>query len=265
MRAISKTRADRERKACRLVCDHVPRSARVLEISCGRGAILAALKDAGYSVKGTNYTHYADLREGLDVDVGVDVLEGLPYDDGAFDCVVLLDVIEHLRDHERALAEIARVCSDGGHFLVMTPNTMRIWSRLHFLATGFFKIKRAFVGFDVPSGASFGFHNYPPHLPVFLYQLTSHGFEVVRVDASGYKLKSLLLWALFAPLIYPATYVTTHVSEKHIPPSGAAPFLFRTLTSFPMLCGEFWFLLAQKQGGAVATTTRLPRWAKKPS
>jgi SAM-dependent methyltransferase len=46
----------------------------------------------------------------------------LPYDDGAFDRVVAVDVHEHLRDVTLLNREIARVLASGGLAIVTTPN-----------------------------------------------------------------------------------------------------------------------------------------------
>jgi 2-polyprenyl-3-methyl-5-hydroxy-6-metoxy-1,4-benzoquinol methylase len=246
-----------------LIKKHVPKTAKILEISCGRGEIIAKLQKDGYTVKGTNYTKYPEKIDGLDIDYGIDILKGLPDDDNSFGCVILVDVIEHLRDHDKALQEISRVCSMDGYLLILTPNIMKISSRLHFLTTGFFKTKRAFIGYDVPSKSSFAFHNYPPYLPIFLYQLKSHHFKLYLFDAAGFKYKSLILLLIFYPVILIATYFKTHLKEKYIKSSGTSNFLLKIMTSFSALCGEFYIVLAKKQPDTVQTTTKMPSWAQK--
>jgi 2-polyprenyl-6-hydroxyphenyl methylase/3-demethylubiquinone-9 3-methyltransferase len=52
----------------------------------------------------------------------VGVGEALPYPDGAFDAVVCVDVLEHVSDLARVLAEVARVLRPGGLFLYDTIN-----------------------------------------------------------------------------------------------------------------------------------------------
>ena len=46
----------------------------------------------------------------------------LPFGDGEFDCVISFQVIEHIRDDRRFVAEIHRVLRQGGIFIVTTPN-----------------------------------------------------------------------------------------------------------------------------------------------
>lgn len=104
--------------------------------------------------------------------------------------------------------------------------------------TGFFKIKRAFIGFDVPAHMAFVFHNNPPHLPVFLYHLHSHYLESIKVYGVNYKFKSYLFWFLLAPLIIPFTFSKTSFMERNMKNAGGGSLLFRTLTSFEVLCAE---------------------------
>jgi 2-polyprenyl-6-hydroxyphenyl methylase/3-demethylubiquinone-9 3-methyltransferase len=48
--------------------------------------------------------------------------EALPYADAAFDIVVCVDVLEHVQDLSKVLAEVARVLKPGGVFLFDTIN-----------------------------------------------------------------------------------------------------------------------------------------------
>lgn len=53
--------------------------------------------------------------------VGGDLL-ALPFDPDSFDLVTCFEAIEHVRDPERALAEMARVLRPGGVLLISSPN-----------------------------------------------------------------------------------------------------------------------------------------------
>ena len=238
----------RKQKVYELIKRYIPSKGKVLDMSCGNGEVLDWLRQDGYSVRGTNYTKYPDACKSVDIDWEVDIYKGLPYRDCTYDCVILLDVIAHLSDHNAAIKEISRVIKPDGYIIVVTPNIMRINSRLHFLLTGFFKAKKTFIGFDVPCNESFEFHNYSPHLPVFLYQLHSHNLNYFLFDAVGYKIKSFLMWFLFASFIVPMTFCKTHVTEKLIRRSGASKLLFNILVSYKSLCGENWFIMARKSG-----------------
>jgi ubiquinone/menaquinone biosynthesis C-methylase UbiE len=62
----------------------------------------------------------------------VAVGEHLPFGDAQFDGVFSINVLEHVIDLERVLAESARVLADGGLWLAVTPNGN--WERLLDLA-----------------------------------------------------------------------------------------------------------------------------------
>jgi len=142
-----------------LIREYVDPGSTVLEISCGEGQILQALKDKGYAVYGTNFSQYDETLKDIEIRVGVDVRKRLPFTDQSVDCVLLSDVIEHISDHDAAIAEISRVLRTGGVAVILTPNTNRLSSRIHYLCTGFLKVKRAFIGFDAPPDKAFVFHN----------------------------------------------------------------------------------------------------------
>jgi SAM-dependent methyltransferase len=48
----------------------------------------------------------------------------LPFDDGAFDCVIISEVLEHLHDEREALREMSRVLRPGGMLAVSVPRTV---------------------------------------------------------------------------------------------------------------------------------------------
>jgi SAM-dependent methyltransferase len=260
---MSVSRDARKSKGIELVAAHTPAGGKVLEVSCGAGRELARLRDLGFAVQGTNYTRYEKSIPDIPVDTGVDLLRGLPYPDESFDAVLLLDVIEHLQDHDRAVSELRRVCRRGGVVVVMTPNTLKLTSRLHYLLTGFFKLKRSFIGFDVPHACAFAFHNYPPHLPTFLYLMTAQGLETVQFTAAVFKPKSFLLYALLYPFVRLCTGWTIGREEKYLAGTPAGTQLLSILTSRACLCGEFWYVVGRRQERDTPVSTRLPKWSRK--
>lgn len=82
----------------------------VLEIGCGEGAVLAAMKDVGWQVQGVEISRSgaeAASRRGLDVTL----YDGtkIPFDDGHFEFVVLTHVVEHFENPRSVLNEATRV------------------------------------------------------------------------------------------------------------------------------------------------------------
>jgi ubiquinone/menaquinone biosynthesis C-methylase UbiE len=107
--------------------------ARVLDVGCGTGRLLAALRarDEGLSLTGVDASEgmLAKARERLGPDVGLRraPAEDLPFGDDAFDIVVTVSSLHHWRMPERGLAEIARVLASEG-LLVVTDWCRESWS-----------------------------------------------------------------------------------------------------------------------------------------
>ena len=96
---------------------------RVLEVGCGNGKTLAALKELGCDVVGVDFSEEAviscrQLIPGVDARQG-DILN-LEFDDSSFDAVVLFHVLEHVlpEDMGKASSEVARVLRPGGRAYV---------------------------------------------------------------------------------------------------------------------------------------------------
>lgn len=91
--------------------------ARLLDVGCGAGDLLAAAAAAGLTVSGVEVDRRPlSLAEqaapGADLRIG-DAHE-LPFADDAFDLVTLVQVLEHLTNPVVALREAARVTAPGG-------------------------------------------------------------------------------------------------------------------------------------------------------
>ena len=101
----------------------IPRGASVLDLGCGDGELLAALKRRdGAFVMGVEIDEQAvvaSVRRGLDV-IHADLNLGLPeFRDGQFDYVVLSRTLQAVRDVRRVLGEMLRV---GRRCVVTFPN-----------------------------------------------------------------------------------------------------------------------------------------------
>lgn len=75
-----------------------------------------------------------DLRKKSGVEIVSTVLD-LPFVPGAFDCVTMLEVIEHV-DYElqrKAISEIYRVLKKGGTFIISTPSMFPSWKFVWFV------------------------------------------------------------------------------------------------------------------------------------
>lgn len=112
----------------------VPRGARVLDLGCGDGALLAHLRDtlgcSGYGVEIDDAKVHACLQRGIDV-LQLNLEEGLAlFEDDSFDLVLQIDTLQHLRNAETMLRETARV---GRQAIVAFPNFAHWPNRLSVL------------------------------------------------------------------------------------------------------------------------------------
>ena len=99
---------------------------RVLDLGCGAGRFVAALRDAGAEPIGVELAEAALERAGRNVPgadlrlVGED--RALPLGHGEVDVVWCSEVLEHVPDTAALLSEARRVLRTGGRLLVTTPS-----------------------------------------------------------------------------------------------------------------------------------------------
>ena len=102
----------------------------VLDLGCAGGFMSEAMAGKGAIVSGidpaTKAIEAARTRANLmgqDIKYTTGIGEELPYKDGEFDTVVCVDVLEHVSDLTKVVAEITRVLRPGGFFLYDTINS----------------------------------------------------------------------------------------------------------------------------------------------
>ncbi|RLE25907.1 MAG: hypothetical protein DRJ61_03120 [Acidobacteria bacterium] len=102
---------------------------RVLDAGCGTGITLQHLAQFGQAFGVDNEPVALDFcKMRKERRLTCAALEDLPYPDGAFDVVTCLDVIEHIEDDERAVAEVCRVIRPGGLLALTVPAFQSLWS-----------------------------------------------------------------------------------------------------------------------------------------
>jgi 2-polyprenyl-6-hydroxyphenyl methylase / 3-demethylubiquinone-9 3-methyltransferase len=106
-----------------------PRGMTALDIGCGGGFLAEEFARLGCRVTGvdpstpTLETARAHAhRSGLEIDYRVGAGEELPVDDAGFDLAYCCDVLEHVDDLDRVIAETARALKPGGIYLFDTVN-----------------------------------------------------------------------------------------------------------------------------------------------
>ncbi|GAB4232622.1 MAG: hypothetical protein Tsb0034_05440 [Ekhidna sp.] len=104
----------------------------LLELGCGEGRGVELLAPLA-----TSYTGIDKIKPVIDklksrypngtfLDA---VFPPFPFEDNTFDTIVTFQVIEHIRDDQHFLQEIARVLKPGGQALITTPNIKMTLSR----------------------------------------------------------------------------------------------------------------------------------------
>ena len=112
----------------------VPHGARVLDLGCGDGALLAYLQQhkgcTGYGVELSDANVHACVQRGVNV-IQLNLDDGLNmFADQSFDVVLQIDTLQHLRNAETMLSETARVGKIG---IVAFPNFAHWFNRLSVL------------------------------------------------------------------------------------------------------------------------------------
>lgn len=150
---------------------------RILDVGSGDGVFLKACLDLGWKATGLEID--PDLaRSARDVsgtDVFAGTIEEAQYQDGYFDAVTMINVVEHMHDPKAALSQAYRVLRPGGVLLMRTSNadfnfaSMRLFRTLSVFSSN---VKRT-------DGAVF--HNYAFGRRSLLKYLEGAGFRNIRI------------------------------------------------------------------------------------
>lgn len=112
-----------------------PQGLNLLDVGCGGGLLAEEFARLGCMVTGIDPSGPSlaaarahALRTGLRIDYQTGSGEAIPAPDQRFDLVSCCDVLEHVDDPDRVIAEIARVLKPGGIFFFDTINrTLKSW------------------------------------------------------------------------------------------------------------------------------------------
>lgn len=109
-----------------LIREHVPlENRRILDIGCGLGMYVEKFRRFSSEVHGVDIdiekVHKAQERL---PNISLAPAEELPFKDRSFDVALLHEVIEHVVDDRRAVAEAVRCLDIGGHLIIYAPNRL---------------------------------------------------------------------------------------------------------------------------------------------
>jgi ubiquinone/menaquinone biosynthesis C-methylase UbiE len=105
----------------------------VLDVACGKGEWLLAVKDRGGKPAGIDISEKAiAVCKSIipDGEIHTGSAEALPFDDKKFHIVTCLGALEHFVDPQKALREMIRTAGDDAVFLLLVPNKDFLTRRL---------------------------------------------------------------------------------------------------------------------------------------
>jgi len=106
--------------------DVLEKKGKVLEVGCGEGQFVRAIKkyDSSLDCYGSDVSQNAidkakNYNDGVKYFISEENI--LPFEDSLFDAVLIYDVLEHVKNPEIILKEISRVLKKDGLFYVFVP------------------------------------------------------------------------------------------------------------------------------------------------
>ena len=118
----------------KLIVKYLPSdlNAKIVDVGCGFGFALLALKQLGYhDIQGVEISSQqaAQCRSmGFNVEVTENTIEWISTKKNTFDCVLIMDVIEHVPVDQQIqmMASIRASLKEGGRVILTTPNANAI-------------------------------------------------------------------------------------------------------------------------------------------
>lgn len=92
---------------------------RLLDLGCGKAPLYLVYRELAESVTCVDWANTRHKNPHLDLEH--DLTRPLPLEDGAFDTIILSDVLEHLPEPERLWREMERVLGPGGRVILSVP------------------------------------------------------------------------------------------------------------------------------------------------
>lgn len=102
---------------------------RILDAGCGTGQMTKKLETIGHAIGLDSAQEAIDYARSRGVERLVrGSITAPPFAHGAFDCVLALDVIEHVDDDMGILTSLYQVIKPGGHLIITVPAFNALWS-----------------------------------------------------------------------------------------------------------------------------------------
>ncbi len=131
---VARVKGATERAKVSAYAPYLRESSRILDVGCGDGHLLALIRDTvahRVALEGVDVSADAAIRaraRGIMVHVGA--IETVDLADGAYDLIVMNQLIEHVGDPGGLLRRVIRGLRPGGHLFIETPNLDALDARL---------------------------------------------------------------------------------------------------------------------------------------
>ncbi len=216
---------------------------KILDLGCGEGEYSKRLKDSGFDVISGDID---SARFKYKDEIGFkycDITNKLPFADNTFDYVLLLEVIEHLRNPYAVISEINRIIKENGFLILSTPNILSLKSRFRFIFEGGYEYFRE-PPFDQAKNSNeviFNLHLMPHRYHELEYLLSASGFKVYGIFTSVYEGFEL-------GLLYPVILFQAWLKEKRFMKKGGVNYrrINKTLLSKELIFGRHLIIKALK-------------------
>jgi SAM-dependent methyltransferase len=112
-----------------------PKGSRVLDVSCGEGALVRFGRRSGLHAFGVDFSAEAVRVASAGArDACFAVSDGtrLPFGDETFDCVSCIGSLEHFEQPGSGMREIGRVLRPGGRACILLPNTFSLLGNVNY-------------------------------------------------------------------------------------------------------------------------------------
>lgn len=114
------------------ILDLIPQNTKVLDVGCASGYLAALIKEKGCVVDGIDNDAESILEakkycNASVLDIAREKIQG------KYDIIILGDILEHLENPGKILADLKENLNKGGYIIVSLPNIVNIYPRLKIL------------------------------------------------------------------------------------------------------------------------------------
>lgn len=217
------------------------KKANIADIPSGHGAFVLRLKDHGYenvwALDIQNLLAFPHEKFAV-----ADMTQKLNLPDQSLDTLVSIDGLEHIYEQNKLMQEAARVLKKGGEFIISTPNTSSIRSRIKWLLTGHHHKCDSPLDENNPNPLH---HVAMLSYPELRYLLHTHGFRIETVTSNRIKLVAWF-WIELWPLVAFFSYLAYRKAGKRDKTAQLNQQVLKHMLSMDVFLGETLIIKAIK-------------------